>query len=264
LAALARFFDGDATCGRFIPSGELLGIMGLFNRTFRVIRAKLNALVSLQEDPMEQLELAYEDLRDERRDMKASIVDVKTQRKKLERKIERFDEDIEENNHKARQAMEQGEEDLAQHAIEQKKSKEQAVENLQSQVEDIEQIEDDLRDKLDQLDNRVDELETKKEILKAKYEGAEAINDVNAVVSDGMGEYSLDENIGDVKREIEAMQSRAAAVQEFEQEQDDQDIDARLDEITMDSDVESEMQTLRESVDVGVDVARSDAECELA
>ena len=222
--------------------------MGLIARISRVIRAKLNIFVSKTEDPVEQLEMTYQDMRDERRQMKQSIVNVKAQRKSLERKIDRFQDEVEEHNDQARAAMKQGEEGLARQAVEQKKAKMQAVEDLQAQVNEIEGVEEDMYDKLDEIDDRIQSLKTEKEILKAKYEGAEAMEDVNASLSEGMGDYSVDENVEDIKEEIDSMQSRAEAVQEFEDEREEEDVDAQLSDIQTDSEVDAELDTLRDEV----------------
>lgn len=223
--------------------------MGLIARAFRIVRAKLNAVVSSAENPVEQLEMTYQDMRDERRQMKQSIVNVKAQRKSLERKIERFEDEVDEHNEQARAAMEQGEEQLARQALEQKKAKMQAVNDLQAQVDEIENVESNMYDKFDEIDDRIESLKTKKEILKAKYEGAEAMEKVNSSLSEGMGEYSVQENVEDIKTEITEMQSRAEAVQEFEQEREEQDVDAQLDSLQTDSAVENELDTLRAEVE---------------
>jgi phage shock protein A len=236
--------------------------MGLIKRTVRVVRAKLNKVVSSAENPVEQLEMTYEDMRDERRQMKQSIVNVKAQRKSLERKIERFEDEVDEHNEQARAAMEQGEEQLSRKALEQKKAKMQAVNDLQAQVDEIENVESDMYDKLDEIDDRIESLKTEKEILKAKYEGAEAMENVNSSLSEGMGDYSVEENVEDIKTEITEMQSRAEAVQEFEQEREEQDVDAQLDSLQTDSAVENELDTLRE--EVGADTEKTSKEVELA
>lgn len=227
-----------------------------------MVRAKLNKVVSSAENPVEQLEMTYQDMRDERRQMKQSIVNVKAQRKSLERKIERFEGEVSEHEEQARAAMEQEEESLARQAIEQKKAKEQAIEDLRAQVEEIEGVEDDMYDKLDEIDDRIQSLKTEKEILKAKYEGAEAMEDVNASLSEGMGEYSVEDNVEDIKEEIDSMQSRAEAVQEFEDEREEEDVDAQLDQLSTDSAVEQEIESLREEVGGGVDVATDSSESE--
>jgi len=224
--------------------------MGLIARIGRVIRAKLNIFVSAAEDPVEQLEMTYQDMRDERRQMKQSIVNVKAQRKSLERKIDRFENEVEEHNEQARAAMEQGEEQLARQAVQQKKAKMGAVEDLRKEIEGVES---DMYDKLDEIDERIQSLKTEKEILKAKYEGAEAMEDVNASLSEGMGDYSVEENVEDIKEEIDTMQSRAEAVQEFEDEREEQDVEAQLSDIQTDSEVDAELDTLRSEVGAGTE-----------
>lgn len=180
--------------------------------------------------------------------MKQSIVNVKAQRKSLERKIDRFEEEAEEHNDKARSAMAQGEESLARMALEKKKAKMGAVADLSDQVNEISQVEDDMYDKLDEIDSRIGELKTEKEILRARFEGAEAMKDVNETLSTGLGDYSVEDNISDIKEEIDQMQSTAEAVQEFEDEREEQDVDAKLDELHTDNEVDAEMDTLRDEV----------------
>jgi len=119
-------------------------------------------------------------------------------------------------------------------------------------------------DKLDEIDDRIKSLKTEKEILKAKYEGAEAMEDVNASLSEGMGDYSVEENVEDIKEEIDTMQSRAEAVQEFEDEREDQDVEAQLSDVQTDSEVDKEMESLREEVEPSVETEMREVEKEVA
>jgi len=160
--------------------------------------------------------------------------------------------------------MEQGEESLSRQALEQKKAKMQAVEDLRTQANEIVGVEEAMYDKLDEIDDRIKSLKTEKEILKAKYEGAEAMEDVNASLSEGMGDYSVEENVEDIKEEIDTMQSRAEAVQEFEDEREDQDVEAQLSDVQTDSEVDKEMESLREEVEPSVETEMREVEKEVA
>ena len=108
--------------------------MGLISRIIRVVKGKLNVLVSSQENPVEQLELTYQEMEEKRRDVKTSVTDVKAQKKRLEKKKEGFEADVEKHNRQAEEAMSQDREDLARAALEKKKSKMAAVVELEKQI----------------------------------------------------------------------------------------------------------------------------------
>lgn len=222
--------------------------MGLIGRTIRVIKAKFNKALSSQENPVEQLDYTYEKMRDKRRDVKESVVTVKTQRKRLESKMENFQQDVEKHNRQAREAMEQDREDLARAALEKKKSKTSAIEDLEAQVDEMENVEEGMKDKLSEVENRLEELRTEKEVLKARFEGAEAMNTVNESMAEGIGDYSVEEAVGDIEEEIEEMQARAEAVNELEEE-GEPDLEEELDDLTSSAEVEQEMESLRGELD---------------
>jgi len=108
--------------------------MGLISRFIGVVKAKLNIAVSAAEDPVEQLELRYEEMKGERRNIKESVTDLKTQRKRLEKKVESLQQDVDKHNSQARKAMEQGREDLAADSL-----VESEMETLRQEVDDSEE-----------------------------------------------------------------------------------------------------------------------------
>jgi len=220
--------------------------MGLISRFVRVLKSKFNKVLSSQEDPVEQLEYTYQQMQDNRYDVKESITDIVTQRKKLESKKETFEEDIKTHNRQAREAMSQDREDLARAALEKKKSKAAAVENITDQIVEMKNVEDEMKEKLSEIEDRLNELSTEKEILKARHEGAEAMKDVNESLTEGVGDFSVEDAVEDVEEEITTMQSRAEAVSELNE--DDKSLDEELEELTGDADVEEELDSLRGEV----------------
>ena len=220
--------------------------MGLISRFVRVLKSKFNKVLSSQEDPVEQLEYTYQQMQDNRYDVKESITDIVTQRKKLESKKETFEEDIKTHNRQAREAMSQDREDLARAALEKKKSKAAAVENITDQIVEMKNVEDEMKEKLSEIEDRLNELSTEKEILKARHEGAEAMKDVNESLTEGVGDFSVEDAVEDVEEENTTMQSRAEAVSELNE--DDKSLDEELEELTGDADVEEELDSLRGEV----------------
>jgi len=58
--------------------------MGILSRASYVIRSRLNSVLDSAEDPSEQLDYSYEQLRDQLQDVKGGIADLTTQKKRLE------------------------------------------------------------------------------------------------------------------------------------------------------------------------------------
>lgn len=220
--------------------------MGLISRTVRIIKAKLSVLIGAAEDPIEQLEFRYQQMQDQRRKVKSNVADVKAQRKRLEKKLDSLQSDVEKHNEQAREAMRQEREDLARKALAKKKSKMKAVEDLEAQTDEMGSVEEQMMDKLNEIETRLDELRTEKEVLKARYKGAKAMEGVNESMAEGIGDYSVEGAIGDIEEDIQQMQSRAEAINEIEEEQES--VEDELEELSTDSEIESEMHTLREEL----------------
>ena len=156
--------------------------MGILSRASYVIRSKLNALISSAEDPSEQLDYSYEQMRDELQNVKRGIADLTTQKKRLEIQKRRLEENVEKHNDQARQAVSQDREDLARKALEKKKQKMQQIEELEAQIVDLQNTQDNLVEKKDELQSQIERFRTEKETMKARYEAAEA----SAKVSEAM------------------------------------------------------------------------------
>jgi phage shock protein A len=198
-------------------------------------------------------------MEEKRRDVKSSITDVMTQKKVLQKKVDNFEEDVEDLNQSARTAAEKGDDDLARAALEKKKAKMEAIESLRADISEMENVESGMRDKLDELESRLDELKTEKEVLKARYEGAEAMKEVNESMTEGIGDYSVEGAVDDIEDDIVEMQSKAEAIDELEAERED-DVEQRLDDITQDAAVEEELDNLMD--EVGPDYEQVAAEVE--
>lgn len=223
--------------------------MGLLERMSRVIRAKLNSIISSAEDPVEQLDYAYEELRDEQNQVADSIADVTTQKKKLEIKQKKLEDQIDEHNKQARVATEEGREDLARRALEKKKSKMARIEELNESISNIESQLDGLKEKKRELDARVEDFKTQKEVQKAKYQSAKTQKKV-AEATTGIGEgLSVADAMEDMEDKIEEKKARAEAVQELEDEENET-FEDEIQELTTESRVEDELQSLRDEVGV--------------
>src|SRR5699024_1260227 len=153
----------------------------------------------------------------------------------------------------AQKAMEIGREDLAREALTRKSGLTQQINDLQSQHEGLQGEEQKLTLASQRLQAKVDAFRTKKETLKATYNAAEAFS-------------ASSEGVGDVGRAVQrdedktaSLQDRAGAVDELlasgalehDTGKSKDDIPAQLDALSSDSDVEMELQRMRDSLPAG-------------
>src|SRR6056297_788857 len=134
--------------------------MGILSRASYVIRSKFNALLNRAEDPTQTLDYSYEQLRDELQDVKQGVADLTTQKKRLEIQKRRLDQNVEKHNEQARQAVKQDRDDLARRALEKKKQKMNQIEDLETQIAQLQNTQDDLVEKKDTLQRRIEEFRT--------------------------------------------------------------------------------------------------------
>ncbi|WP_254823404.1 PspA/IM30 family protein [Haloglomus halophilum] len=227
--------------------------MGILSRASYVIRSKLNAIVSSQEDPSETLDYSYEKMRDELQDVKQGIADLTTQKKRLEIQKRRLAENVEKHNEQAREAVNAGRDDLARRALEKKKQKMTQIEDLEGQIADLQSTQDRLVEKKDELQERIERFRTEKETMKARYEAAEASARVSEAMS-GVGD-EMEETARAIERardRTDEMEARAEAMDELQETgafddalSDEDDLDRELRELRSDSEVEAELETLK-------------------
>ncbi len=148
--------------------------MGILSRISRVLESNLNSLIERAEDPAKLLDQAIEDMRRGQRDAREAIVEAKTQKRLLERRIEKARNDASSYESKAVRALEGGDEELARRALELKLAAEEradaegsAVLEQQNQIDQLEAAERE-------LGRRLAEMPAKRAALLARQAAAEA------------------------------------------------------------------------------------------
>lgn len=223
--------------------------MSLLSRISIVARSKINAFLDKIEDPQEQLDANYEMLKDELQNINNALVDITTERKRLENKRSNLEADIEEYEDKARQAVNQDEDELARKAIQKKKNCEDNLRTIEDSIESVKESEEQIKEKRDELEEQVQEFKHKKEINKARYKAAEVKVNVSESLN-GLGDgVSVQEAMEDMEDKIEEKQARAGALEELEEESEDT-IEEQLSEVQTGSEIDRELEQLREEVNV--------------
>jgi phage shock protein A len=95
--------------------------MGIFDRMGRVISSNLNSLLDKAEDPKKGLELTIDEMNESLRAAKKEIVEALATQKRLSKKIEENDAEVDKWEKRAELALKSGDEELAREALKHKK-----------------------------------------------------------------------------------------------------------------------------------------------
>ena len=238
--------------------------MGLFDRTTEALEREVNRLLDDIEDPQENLEYTYERLRDELTRVDEALVDLVTQRKRLERDRDRLDDRIDDHNARAREAVEDGDDDSAREHLEEKRSDMTRLDDVETRIADLRDAESDLKSRRNELKERVERFRTERAELNARQRAANA----EASVANALGEEgdAADRRVAAATDDVEESEARAAAIEELRAEgffDDEEHRERDAERARVDAEVESELQTLRNRVrgdDPVEDEATTDAD----
>lgn len=221
--------------------------MGLTDRTSDLLNTRVNALLDRLEDEGESADYAVERLRDELKRVKEAILDLVTEKKRLEQRRERLQETVEERNEQAREAVAAGREDLAREVLRKKQRDLNDLENLDEQIAELADAQEELIERSEELERRVDHYRAERARTAARETAARADLAARGGVGSDAGRYA-----GDAADDIDEREARAAALEELEErgvfDDEDEDLDAELAKMRTDDEVEDELSTIRKEM----------------
>lgn len=190
--------------------------MGLLSRMTTLVKAKINELLGVVEDPRQMLDYSYEKQLELLQQVKRGVVDVVTARRRLELQAARQREDIAKLDNQARRALANQREDLARLALERKQLALAQLEDLERQIASLEQEQQRLTEAESRLSAKVEAFRTHKEVIKARYSAAEAQVRIGEAVT-GLSEEMADVGLAVQRAEdrTQQLQARAAAIDEL-------------------------------------------------
>src|ERR1700683_692520 len=227
--------------------------MGVMKRVSLVFKAKANKALDKMEDPRETLDYSYQRQLELLTKVRRGVADVATSRKRVELQMNQLQQQADKLQVQARKALGMGRDDLAREALTRKASAQSQLDELQTQYAQLQGEEEKLTLASQRLQARVDAFRTRKETIKATYTAAEAqtrINEAFSGISEEMGDVGM--AIQRAEDKTAQMQARAGAIDELMASGalDDlggrrDDIQAELDQLSANSDVETELHRLR-------------------
>jgi phage shock protein A len=231
-------------------------VAGVFKRMGNIFQAKANKVLDKAEDPRETLDLSYEKQLDQLTKVRKAVADVATARKRIELQAAEIQKQADKLQVQAKAAMEQGNEELAREALTRRAALGEQLNDLQGQHDKVAEDEQKLIETSQRLQVQVEEFRTRKETIKATYTAAEAqtkIGEAVTGISNSMGDAGQAMNRAQDK--IDQMQARAGAMDELlasgaltDLSKPVDDIQAQLDKVSKDSQVDNELAALKAQV----------------
>jgi phage shock protein A len=234
--------------------------MGVMKRVSLVFKAKANRALDKMEDPRETLDYSYQRQLELLTKVRRGVADVATSRKRVELQMNQLQQQANKLEDQARKALSMGNEELAREALTRKSSAQSQLNELQVQYAQLQGEEEKLTVASQRLQSKVDAFRTRKETIKATYTAAEAqtrINEAFSGISEEMGDVGM--AIQRAEDKTAQMQARAGAIDELMASGalDDavggkrDDIQAELDMMSANHDVERELNRLKGELTAG-------------
>ncbi|MFF8603119.1 PspA/IM30 family protein [Streptomyces sp. NPDC015232] len=230
-------------------------------RITTLFRIKANKALDKAEDPREVLDYSYEQQLQLLQRVRRGVADVATSRKRVELQLSRLQQSTDKLQGQAEQALAAGREDLAREALTRRTAVAGQIADLQAEHTSLKEQEDKLTLAAQRLEGKVDAFRTRKETIKASYTAAEAQTRITEAVT-GIGEEMGDVGLAMQRAQdkTEQLQARAGALDELiaSGALDDatlpagrDDIQAELERVTADQDVELELARMKAQLPAG-------------
>jgi len=228
-------------------------MLGFTNRITTLLKQKVNTLLDRYEDPKEALDYSYQKQIETINNLRRSIAEVVTAKKRLEMQKTKLSENIRTLEEESRRTIDQNREDLAKLALERKNANTLQLQDLDKQITDMQVQQKRLEDTERRLSAKVEEFRSKKEVIKAQYTAAEAqvqIKENLTGITEEMADVGVAMNTAEDK--TEQMKAKAQALDEMidsgvltDYTTNKDDIEGELEKITVKSSVDEELTNLK-------------------
>ena len=191
--------------------------MGIFERFSTMLRSNLNDLISRAENPEKMLNQLIMDMKSNLAKAKQEAAAAIADEKKLQADAEQLKKQAEDWERRAMLAVQEGRDDLATQALMRYNEALQGAQQLHETWVKHKADTENLKSQLRQLNDKIEEAKRKKNILVARAKRAEAQQRIQETMS-GMNDKSAFESFDRMAEKIEAIERKALAAAEIQQE----------------------------------------------
>ncbi len=237
--------------------------MGFFSRLATFFRIRANAALDKAEDPGQVLDYSYSKQLEQLQQIRRSIADVVTNEKRLEMQQSQLIEKINKLDQQAMQALQANREDLARMALQRKETLLVQINSYEQQLAQLKAQEEKLINMERTISARVEAFRTQKEMVKAQYGAAQAQVKINETVT-GISQEMTEMNLAMQRAQdkVLSMQARANAMEALIEQGtlgeqgmlgpgSGDTLDRELQKISMEQNVESQLQAMKQQLQLG-------------
>ena len=191
--------------------------MGIFDRLSTMLRSNINDLISRAENPEKMLNQLILDMKSNLAKAKQEAAAAIADEKKLQSDAEALKKQAEDWERRAMLAVQEGRDDLATQALLRYNEALQGAQQLHETWVKNKADTEALKGQLRQLNDKIEEAKRKKNILMARAKRAQAQQRIQETMS-GMNDKSAFESFDRMAEKIEAIERKALAAAEIQQE----------------------------------------------
>jgi len=149
--------------------------MGIFSRLNQVIKSNLNSAMDKAEDPEKLIGQTVIDMKAEVKRAKKELIETLGTAKRLDKKADEAEAEVESWENKAVLALRSGDEELAREALRQKMKSKGRVADVRKQAASAETSAEQMKEQLEAFERKIDELESRKGTLAAQVRKAREV-----------------------------------------------------------------------------------------
>ncbi len=216
--------------------------MNLLERVLTLLQANLNTVVEKADDPEKTLRQLQLDMRNQLVQVKTQVATAIAEGYKLQKRSKERSAEADVWLKKAEQAIRQQNDDLARTALTHYNSLLRQTERYQQQQKDQEQLVSTMRNALRQLEAKLSEVDTTIDLLVTRKRNALLQQRVYETLSKGASPKER-ERTAKAQDAVQQAEARARALAELHLR--DTDIDVQLDALSTTTDVEQQLEYLK-------------------
>jgi phage shock protein A len=209
--------------------------MGIFSRFTDIINSNINALLDKAENPEKMVRLIIQEMEDTLVEVRSTSAKTLAERKDLQRRLQRIQDEVKDWEDKATLALTKGREDLAKAALlekskvsEQAEAIERELDSLNEQLEKLQQETSQLQEKLADAKNRQKAIVLRQQSATTRLEVKKQLD--GGKINDAMERFERYESkIDSVEAQVEAYDmGKRSLADEISQLENDSKVDDEL------------------------------------